>query len=136
MKKIIAILAVMIIVSCKKKETTPIVSEPVCVTSVAKLEGKYRLDIYNNDTIEVVFLRNNCPTNNSNVYLVKGLGKAAQAGLKSGETFLIKDYEIIVDETIGKGINGTLFSLSRTSSGNLLFGCSKMKIASISFVKI
>lgn len=136
MKKIALIFIVILITSCKKTTITPTPIEPVCVISTPKLDGKYRLDIYNNDTIQVVFLRNNCPVDNSNIYLVKGLGYAVQLGLRQGESFLIKDYEITVDETTGKGVNGTNFSLSKSTSGNLFFGCSKMKIASIGFVKI
>ena len=136
MKKIIAILAVIILVSCKKKETTPVVIEPTCETPTINFAGKYRYVQGNQDTIEIVFVSNNCPNKTLNTYLVKGLGKAVQPILNSGQTFEIKDYTIKLDEGVKSGnyADGS-FGFSLQSSG-LNLNCNKLQYQSTQFVKI
>ncbi len=136
MKKIVLILVSVIAFSCKKKDVTPTQVEPVCETAAIQFEGKYHLNNYGYDTIEVVFLHNNCPTKNSNTYLVKGLGKAVQPMLKANTTFEVKDYEITVDESISKGVFGNIFSLGRESTGDLIFSSSKIQTQTVGFQKI
>ena len=134
MKNIILIAFILLGFACKKKTVTPTESvTPPCITSPDQFSGKYTSP--NNDTIEIVFLHNNCPKDNFNTYLVKGLGEVAQTMLKSGETFDIKDYEVIADEKIGKAVNGNNFSLGRQSNGYLIFSSYKVNNG-CEFVKI
>ncbi len=136
MKNLILIAFILIGFACKKKTVTPEPTpEPVCIKSPDQFSGKYYNA--NHDTIEVVYLHDNCPTNKSNVYLVKGLGQATQSMLKSGETFEIKDYETISNETIGVTNYSNVFSLSRQSNGNITFDSYKIKYENgVQFYKI
>jgi len=131
MKKIILILVVIVLISCKKKEVTPVEPEPVCTITADDFSGKYFNA--NNDTIEVVFLHNNCPTNKSNTYLVKKLGEAVQSELKPSHTFEMKNYEFTVDGTTNFGTSVT-FQLNRENTGNLIFNSIKV-YNSIKFYK-
>lgn len=132
MKKIVLILIVIILVSCKKKGTALVEPEPVCTISADEFSGKY-VNL-NSDTIEVVFLHNNCPTNKSNTYLVKKLGDAVQSIVKPSESFEKKDYEFTVDGVTNFGTN-TIFQLNREGSGNLVFNSNKVYY-SMKFTKI
>jgi len=134
MKNIILIAIILLGFACKKKTVT--LTEPVtptCITSIDQFSGTYTSP--NNDTIVIVFLHNNCPKDNFNTYLVKGLGQVAQTMLKSGETFELKDYEVIADEKMGKAVNGNNFSLGRQSNGYLIFSSYKVNNG-CEFVKI
>lgn len=126
MKNLIKIAVIAIIfASCKKKEVAPMPQEPVCVTSPDQFSGKY-VSIHG-DTIEIVYLHDNCPKEKSNTYLVKGLGEAVQPMLKTGETFEIRDYETISNEPISVTNYSNVFSLGRQSNGHLLFNSYKLK---------
>lgn len=118
MKKLL-ILLIIITLSCKKKNTTPSDSDPATTTTGAPVDnckksdsvfvGKYT---FYSDTIEVRFLYSNCPTNNSNTYIVKGLGQAMQPYAKPETPFPIKTYTLTVDELTGtsyntEGVSGT-----------------------------
>ncbi len=70
---------------CKKKNTTP---EPtpivnVCETKTKVFEGKYETQSDSKDTITIVFIHNNCPTEGVNTYSVYGLGKAYNNAVQS-----------------------------------------------------
>ena len=135
MKNLIKIAVIAILfTSCKKKEVAPMPQEPVCITSPDQFSGKYTS--IHGDTIEIVYLHDNCPKDRSNVYLVKGLGEAAQPMLKTGETFDIKDYETISNEPASVTNYSNVFSLGRESTGNLLFNSYKIKSSNVGFKKI
>jgi hypothetical protein len=124
MKKIFLIAIILIGFACKKKTVTPEPTpDPVCVKSPDQFSGKYVSP--NNDTIEVVYLHDNCPTNKSNTFNVKKIGEAVQSIIKPSETFEIKDYEIVVDGVTNFGTHSNYFSLSRDSNGNLIFSSYK-----------
>ncbi len=134
MKNLIKIAVIAIIfTSCKKKEVAPISQEPICITSPDQFSGKYR-SVYG-DTIEILYLHDNCPKEKSNTYLVKSLGKAAQPMLKTGETFDVKDYETISNEPASVTNYSNIFSLGRQSNSNLLFNSFKLKYGH-EFIKI
>ena len=83
---IITFFTIAILCSCDKDKNKPVIEEeqppvlvqPTCVTGKKHFEGKYRSTMFQNiiDTIDIVFIKNNCPTENSNTYSIKGLGKA------------------------------------------------------------
>lgn len=136
MKKIVLILVVILIVSCKKKEVAPIVQEPVCETTNPKFVGKYKYMQGNQDTIEIIFISNNCPNKVINTYVVKGLGKAVQPILNTGQSFSNNDYTIKIDETIQSGsYQDGSFSLSLESNG-LTLNCNKLQYQTTKFQKI
>lgn len=132
MKKLIVIL--IFFASCKKKEVTPIVEEPVCQISADKFTGTYVSA--SNDTVKIIFLHNNCPESNSNTYLVKGIGKVAQPMLKSGYTFPNTDYEIIADEKTGYAKHLGIFTFGKEATGNLLFNSFKINQDNVGLQKI
>jgi hypothetical protein len=135
MKNLILIAVILIGFSCKKKTVTPEPTlEPVCIKSPDQFSGKYVSP--NNDTIEVIYLHDNCPKDKSNVYLVKGIGKAAQSILKSGETFDNVDYDTISNEPASVTNYSNVFSLGRQSNGNLLFNSYKINSSNYQFTKI
>lgn len=136
MKKIVLIAIVIFITSCKKKEVDPIVAEPVCETTTPKFAGKYKYVQGNQDTIEIVFINNNCPNKVVNTYLIKGLGKAVQPILNVGQSFNNSDYTIKIDETIQSGsYQDGSFSLSLESNG-LTLNCNKLQYQTTKFQKI
>ena len=136
MKKIVLIAIVIFITSCKKKEVAPIVAEPVCETTTPKFAGKYKYVQGNQDTIEIVFINNNCPNKVVNTYLIKGLGKAVQPILNVGQSFNNSDYTIKIDETIQSGsYQDGSFSLSLESNG-LTLNCNKLQYQTTKFQKI
>lgn len=107
--RVILILATLSFLACKKKTVTPAPDitpvTPTCQTGAVKFAGFYIYQQGNKDTIQIVFLSNNCPKANSNTYVVKGLGKALQPMLLTGQTFAIKDYTITSDEVNGNAVN-------------------------------
>lgn len=85
MKQILTIGLLIFVLGCKKKEVTP---EPtltpyVCETKTKVFEGKYEAQSDSKDTITIVFIHNNCPTEGVNTYSVYGLGKAYNNALGS-----------------------------------------------------
>lgn len=82
MKKIVIIMiGIMVFTSCKKSEVKPM-EEPTqapvatCKSGLKLFTGIYELNNANKDTIEIVFLSDNCPEDNSNNYAIKRLSKA------------------------------------------------------------
>lgn len=99
MKRYMIFAFLIIVVSCKKKETEPTPPPtPVCETKTKVFEGKYEAQSDSKDTITIVFIHNNCPTEGVNTYSVYGLGraynKAMNSNLDEG-----KVYEITSNET-------------------------------------
>ena len=124
MKKIFLIAIILMGYACKKKTVTPEpIPDPVCVKSPDQFSGKYVNA--KNDTIEIVYLHDNCPTNKSNTFNVKKIGEAVQYIIKPTETFDIRDYEIVVDGVTNFGTHSNYFSLNRESNGNLIFSSYK-----------
>jgi len=101
MKTTTMIFALLIIVmSCKKSKTEPQPVEneqPVCQTKSKVFEGKYEAQSDSKDTITIVFIKNNCPTEGVNTYSVYGLAKAYNNALQSSLD-VNKVYEIRSDE--------------------------------------
>jgi len=108
MKKIIAILLISAIIGCKKKNETPAPTTPVCETKTKTLEGVYTSNATSHDTVRVVFNHNNCPTENQNVYLAYGVGKALK---KATGTSVVFDFTKVYTLTSNE------LSKSATTSG-------------------
>ena len=123
-----------IITACKKKEEPA--PEPIdeCLISPAQFVGKYVSP--ENDTVRITFLRTNCPADNQNVYQVVGLGEVANKHLKPGETFDVKNYDVISDEKISKAVYNNEFSLGRQSNGHLVFSCNKIDFNATQIYKV
>lgn len=66
-------------------EETPQQSETKCKNELQLFTGKYQINNALKDTIEISFISDNCPEDNSNNYLVRGLGQAIDL-YTSGET--------------------------------------------------
>lgn len=77
----LALSVLIVFASCKKKKPTPVEEEPVVPVETCKsydpiLSGKYvMMQNDGKDTIEVVFIKNNCPTNFSNIYKINNFAK-------------------------------------------------------------
>lgn len=101
MKITTMIFALLIIVmSCKKSKTEPQTTQnvqPVCQTKSKVFEGKYEAQSDSKDTIIIVFVHNNCPTEGVNTYSVYGLGKAYNNAIQSNLD-VNKVYEIKSNE--------------------------------------
>lgn len=131
MKQIAAIILIATIVSCKKKETAP---EPtptpyVCETKTKVFEGKYEAQSDSKDTITIVFIHDNCPTEGVNTYSVYGLGKAynnaIQSNLDVNKVYEIKSNESTKSATT-TGVNcnwgfNTNLSVNYVGAGTMLF---------------
>ncbi len=131
MKKAIAIGLLIFTIGCKKKDITP---EPtptpyVCETKTKVFEGKYETQSDSKDTITIVFIHNNCPTEGVNTYSVYGLGKAynnaVQSNLDENKVYEIKSDEYLKSATtIGVnctwGINDNLV-VNHGIAGALIF---------------
>ena len=92
-----------IIIACKKKEPTP---EPVHVPTcdekqTKKFEGRYTRSGAPNDTLTIAFVKNNCPKENSDQYLVKNLYKATITATASAGGIENRDYTTNSDEKTG-----------------------------------
>lgn len=99
MKRYMIFALLIIVVSCKKKETEPTPPPTtVCETKSKVFEGKYEVMNNSKDTIIITFVKNNCPNEGVNTYLVYGLGKAFNNGTSSNIDEG-KVYEITSNET-------------------------------------
>ncbi len=132
MKNIILIITILAVFSCKKKEVEPIVTteQPVCKTYDPSLVGKYKIQ-GGNDTIIFYFVKNNCPTDSRNIYIIKKLGQAVKFDVTTGEFFSIKDYYLEMDEITDRGDCGDgRFEITRQPY-NLTLTCSKLNHSEI-----
>jgi hypothetical protein len=108
----ILLILVVLIASCKKKDTTPTPVVEPCKTVDVFFTGKYyRTGTTDNDTIIFVFQNNNCPTKGSNTYLVKNFGFVAnrylgQSGFSTADNYTVSTKE--ADRT-ATGVNSSFF---------------------------
>lgn len=125
MKQLLILSLIILTLSCKKSKTEPTTepTAPVCETKTKVFEGKYECQSDSKDTITIVFIHNNCPTEGVNTYSVYGLGKAYNNAVQSSLD-VNKVYEIKSDEnaksaiTIGANCNwGFPLNLSTSYSG-------------------
>lgn len=131
MRKIMIFALLIIVISCKKKEITlePTPIPYVCETKTKVFEGKYETQSDSKDTITIVFIHNNCPTEGVNTYSVYGLGKAYNNAIQSNLD-VNKVYEIKSNEsgksatTIGVNCNwgaGTIMTCNYSTVGYITF---------------
>jgi len=97
--------------SCKKKTVDP-TPPPTCQTGLVKFSGSYYLTTNTNQLITIDFVNNNCPTENSNTYLVKGLSTILQLYVKAGQTIQTQDYSVVSDEVNSNTTTTTLFTIT------------------------
>lgn len=104
MKKILFVLIVL--AACKKETIEPVKlpelpAETKCKTAdTTRMCGQWF--IYHpslGDTITVRFLKNDCPNEGSNYYILKGFGKAVQPFLKPGKSCPVEDFTIKFNQT-------------------------------------
>jgi len=100
MKKAIIIGLIIFTLGCKKKDVTPepIITPDVCETKTKVFEGQYEAQSDSKDTITIVFIHNNCPTEGVNTYSVYGLGKTYNNAVQSNLD-VNKVYEITSNES-------------------------------------
>ncbi len=91
------ILILVLFASCKKKEVTPTPVPEPCKTGDVFFTGKYHNGFGSTDTIYITFQRNNCPTTQSNIYLVKNFAAIANKALGQN-TYAAGDYTIVTNE--------------------------------------
>lgn len=111
-----------ILLGCKKNKTTP-QPQPVITQSCNKqsevLSGKYvTYGTLVKDTITITYTSLNCPDQNSNTYLCKGLYKAVSD--YSTTNLLDKDYNIISNESQKTGSSEYSIELYLSSSTTLM----------------
>jgi hypothetical protein len=96
---------------CKKKDVgpepepvrmPPVIQTDTCKVSDAKFAGKYT---YNSDTINVVFIKNNCPIEYSNTYEVKNF-KQAMAAITPTDVTITGYFTTKSEEKQGKMYDG------------------------------
>jgi len=139
MKKLLVILV--LLSACKKKDvepapdnnpTTPPVVIDSCKTGLVKFAGKY---VRNGDTVIVKFIKNNCPTTNSNTYETTGLDSAVaeyninHLNLKKITTTSIE----LADKMQDNGLTFTFFNKQDTAIALL---CNKLSNGYITFRKL
>lgn len=116
MKNLALIFGLLFIVSCKKKEITPIpprVVTPTCPAASNVFEGKWRNVACNHDTINIVFVSNNCQ-NTVNAYQIYGLNRSVDPCLTTHTLNLSYMFNATVNESsspkVGSlnGYNGSL----------------------------
>lgn len=98
MKKLIVIALMTMLIACKKKDVTPEPQPdpvPVCQTGITAFPGTY-ID-QNASKITIVFLKNNCPTKNSNTYRIDGLAAAINKQ-RPGAVYEKAEYTMISNE--------------------------------------
>lgn len=143
MKKIVTIMiGIMVFTSCKKSEVKPM-EEPVqqapvaqCKNELQLLKGKYEITA-TKDTIEIVFVSDNCPQDNSNNYVVKGLAKAIQTYASS--IIENKDYNIKSNEIVRQGVtsdNIYSFTLQGNPATQLVLQSNKLTVPQLTFKKL
>jgi len=93
---LVLLLVVVILTACKKQTTTPD-PEPVCQIGAHNFEGKWKNSL-TGDTINIVFISDRCPVDNSNSYIIYGLKKALLLSMKPNMVFNDLDYHIYSDE--------------------------------------
>lgn len=101
MKTYMIFALLIIVMGCKKKDTKPETTQnaqPVCETKTKVFEGKYEVTNNSKDTIIIVFIKNNCPTEGVNTYSVYGLGKAFNNGIANSNLDATKVYETTSNE--------------------------------------
>lgn len=134
MKNTILILAVAFLIGCKKKTVDPIPPNDQCITGATNFLGKFVLQGGNYDTINIVFVKNNCPTKNSNTYNVYNLGKAL-SHLGSTVVFdTVKVYSIISSEDSKSAVTGGIVCQWGLNGINL--NCNWKNTANVTFKKL
>ena len=118
---IITFFTIAILCSCDKDKSEPIVEEeqpvvvvptpvqPTCKTNLKRFTGKYMFIQNSSATLSIEFVKNNCPTNYSNTYLVKGLSNSFSPLYVDENTTPVTDanltfvsqeaYRLLVNET-------------------------------------
>lgn len=97
--------------SCKKKTIEP-PPPPTCQTGMVKFSGTYYLNTSSSQKITIDFVNNNCPTENSNTYLVKGLSQILQLYVKAGQTITTQDYTVVSDEANSNATTTNPFTIT------------------------
>lgn len=98
------LLLLTIILACKKKVLKPQLfpdkTKKICVQDSTHFEGKYyTTNTSSVDTITIVFIKNNCPTEHSNRYVIKNLSNVMATW---GVGIIDRDYYINSDEVSRK----------------------------------
>lgn len=130
------ILVLLVLMACKKKDVAPTPEpEPIvipadtgCKTGTTWFAGKY---LYNSDTITVAFVKNNCPTKNSNTYEMSGLKKAMAALTPTDVT--IAEPLTTVSEELQKKMYDKLKSYNFFNLGDTLLRMTTSKLTSSQF---
>lgn len=117
------LISLLFMFSCKKKNSTPNVSNAetttvptnTCVTLPKLFSGKFS---YVYDTITITFLKNNCPINNNNLYLLHNFNSFLNhINLETPKRVLpAMDYTLSTDEGSNPAISGTFAVTTGTSN--------------------
>lgn len=120
---------------CKKKDPIPDPT-PTCQTGIVLFAGVYQNSSSSSKagfTIEL--LHNNCPTENSNTYVIKGFGEAVKSySAVNQPLFTQSTYTLYSTETASLATN-TDEKISLTISYNLLSVSSSRLKSTIKFIK-
>ncbi len=77
---------------CKKKDPIVPPPPPTCETKTTNFVGTFKRSGTGTTTIAIEFLNNNCPTEGSNNYVIKGLAESLEPYVVSGKTLTVQDY--------------------------------------------
>ncbi len=91
---------------CKKKTLTPD-PIPTCETGKVLFAGVYEnISFTSKGGFTIELLHNNCPTQNSNTYLIKGFSEAVKTYSAANQPlFAQSSYTLTSDETISRATN-------------------------------
>lgn len=135
MKKLITLILITAIVSCKKKEVEPTPTTPICETHTKIFDGKYTSNTSSHDTITISYSKNNCPVESSNNYWVYGLGKALTAMGSSVVFDVTKTYNITSNEAAkSASTSGANCNWGIMADGKL--SCNYQNVGAVVFTKI
>lgn len=110
MRTLILVLILAAAIACKKKKVDPAPEPadpaPPCTTKTKWFPGKFGNQT---DTFEIVFVKNNCPAEESNTYIIKNFGNVMNAAMHQ-TIYATSDFTMTSNETerTGTGINTTI----------------------------
>jgi len=99
--------------NCKKKDPIVPPPPPVCETKTTNFVGTFRRGGVGVTTITIEFIKNNCPTEGSNNYVIKGLGESLEPFVVPNKTLTVQDYTFSSsqDDRVGKALSPITINL-------------------------
>lgn len=125
--------------ACKKSTTKPMETTPTkqeCLKDLQVFTGKYQANNIAKDTIEIVFVSDNCPESHSNNYIIKGL--ATPFNKMAGQDSIDKiDYTIKSNETANlANTSDNMIKCILQNNIQLVIQSPKLKVPQITFKKL